>query len=316
MNSILNYIYKNQVKHYLSKNEVLKIFSRLYGFVRKLILAFYDPMVEMKIGNRNLAMNLSHELPLNMAAHHHYNTGLVRIAAFLHNRNGNLAMIDVGANIGDTVSLVSDAVKGDFLCIEADEKYYQHLLANTKHIDNVTCVKALCDEVADERETAISIIRNNSGSSQVSEQRVDGNSLVNKITVDSLIEKMTIFKKTDLIKVDTDGYDYKVIRGCDQLITAHQPVFFFELAPMFLKKTGESPDSIFEYLSKKGYKNVLFYDHVGLPVLYLDTGNKNLICQLIEYADRKDTYFDVLIMHDSREDDFRLFLESEMRFFK
>lgn len=146
MNLISEYVYQQIVKYTFSKNYVLRVYSRLCAYVRRVILIIHDPLVRMKVGRRTLIMNLSHELPYYMASHQYYNTALPRIAAFLRERYGYLTMIDVGANIGDTVSLISDVVRADFLCVEADEKYYQHLLVNTKNIDNVTCVRALCDQ--------------------------------------------------------------------------------------------------------------------------------------------------------------------------
>lgn len=133
--------------------------------------------------------------------------------------------------------------------------------------------------------------------------------------MDSLIEKVPPFKRTNFVKIDTDGYDYKVIRGCDRLIANNSPAFFFELCPILWSEVGENPVSIFNYLLQRGYRTALFYDNVGYPIMILGTDDKK-ICQLVEYADRKGTYFDVLIFHDSREDDFRLFCKSEMEFFE
>lgn len=313
MSLISKYVYQQQIKYHSAKNGVLKAYGRLCGYVRWLILKIHDPLVRMKVGHRTLVMNLSHELPLNMASHVYYNTALARIALFLKERYGYLTMVDVGANIGDTVSLISDAVSGRFLCIEADEKYYQHLLINTEGIDNVHNVKALCDQAEDV--SRISFNRAG-GSSRVSEYGVEGNLIINKVTIDSLIKELTAFREANFVKIDTDGYDYKVIRGCDRLIADNRPAFFFELAPMFLREVGENLLSIFDYLLQRGYRTALFYDNVGFPVMALKTDETKWISQLVDYANRKGTYFDVLIFHDSQENDFELFYNNEMKFFE
>jgi len=267
----------------------------------------------MRVGRRMLSMNLSHEIPLNMASHVYYNTAIVRIAAFLKERYGYLNMVDVGANIGDTVSLISDVVSGRFLCVEADEKYYQHLLINTEDIDNVHSVKALCDQV--DGVTNISFDRIG-GSSRVLDRSVAGNLVVDKVTLDSLIGKLKLFEKINFVKIDTDGYDYRVIRGCDRLIVENRPAFFFELCPRFLRGAGENTMSIFDYLLQRGYGEALFYDNVGFPVMPLGIDETKYICQLVDYADRKGTYFDVLIFHSSHIIDSELFFENEMKFFE
>lgn len=313
INVLSGFVYRQYVKNYSAASFVLRAYGRLCGYVRQLILKAHDPSVEIKVGRRILVMSLSHEIPINMAWHVYYNTAIVRIAVFLRERHGYLTMVDVGANIGDTVSLTSDAVSGRFLCIEADEKYYQHLLINTEGIDNVHCVKALCDQAEDV--SRISFDRA-AGSSRVSEYGVGGNLIINKVTIDSLIKELTAFRETNFVKIDTDGYDYKVIRGCDRLIADNRPTFFFELAPMFLRDVDENPLSIFDYLLQRGYRIALFYDNVGYPVMALKTDETKWICQLVDYANRKGTYFDVLIFHGSQEDDFGLFYKNEMEFFE
>lgn len=312
MNLISEYVYKQQVKHSFTANTALKVYGRFCGYVRRLILKADDPLVRMKVGHRTLIMNLSHELPLFMASHVYYDTAIVRIAVFLREMHGYLTMVDAGANIGDTVSLISDAVNGQFLCIEADEKYYQHLLINTEGIDNVHCVKALCDQVGGVAKISFDCAN---GSSRVSEQGISGSMVVDKFTLDSLTEKLTPFKSTNFVKIDTDGYDYKVMRGCDRLLAENRPTFFFELCPKFLRKAGEDPVSIFDYILQRGYGTALFYDNVGYPIMILRTDDKK-ICQLVEYANRKGTYFDVLIFHDSHIADSELFFENEMKFFE
>ena len=313
MNLISEYTYQQLLRHSLNRHYVMRTFGRCCASMRQLILKIHDPLIRMKVGRRTLIMNLSHNLPSYMMSYRYYNTALVRIASFLKERQGYLTMIDVGANIGDTVSLVSEVVKGDFLCIEGDEKYYQHLLVNTKSIDNVICVKAFCDQK--NGVSNISLVRAK-GSSRVSEQSVDGDLVINKVTVDSLIEKVAPFKKTNFIKIDTDGYDYKVIRGCDLLIAENKPTIFFELCPQLLRETGENPASIFDYLLQRGYRTALFYDNVGFPVMAFKTDETKWIAQLMDYSNRKETYFDVLIFHDSQEEDFGLFYKNEKKFFE
>lgn len=310
-------VYRNYANNITNFNpgflgSISRYYGRHCGYIRQCILRLRDPQVRMKVGTRLLSMDLSNETPLFMKEHEYYNTAIVRLAGFLNTRHGYLTMIDVGANIGDTVSLISESVAGRFLCIEADKKYFRHLLLNTKNIDNVHCVKALCDQ--SDGAGDISFARGG-GSSHVSQDPAGESSFLQKVTLDSLIENQALFKNTNFIKIDTDGYDYRVIRGCDRLIANNHPVLFFELDPRFLRAAGEDPASIFEYLLQRGYKSVLLYDNLGFPVMKISIDEMRYIRQLLEYAGRKKTYFDVLVFHDSNIADFELFFENEMKFF-
>ncbi|HMM19195.1 MAG TPA: hypothetical protein PKA10_00565 [Selenomonadales bacterium] len=63
----------------------------------------------------------------------------------MKDRDGYLAVIDVGANIGDSACLISQAVAGSFLCIEGNGDYFSLLQDNTKRLKgHFACVNAVC----------------------------------------------------------------------------------------------------------------------------------------------------------------------------
>ncbi len=311
LKKISQFLYRQSIKDFPKRNTP-RFLGKICGKLRLMILGFCDPVIRMKVGNKFLYMNLSHALPRYMATHPYYNTALGRICIFLKERNRHLHLIDVGANIGDNVSLITDKVSGNFLCIEADEKYLPLLLSNTKNIKNVICERAICDEFVHDVSN-ISLIHVG-GTSYVSNNS-SGNAVVKTVTIDTLIEKYNEFLMTNIIKIDTDGYDYKVIRGCEKLISQAKPAIFFELSSNHLVSVGENPLSIFDFLFQKGYREAIFYDNVGFPFIKVSIDQIDYISQLIAYADLKNFYFDVLLFHSIYIDDFRQFYEKEREIF-
>jgi FkbM family methyltransferase len=311
-------VYRNLIKQ-LSLSKATIPSRLLVGVghgLRKGILKFYDPVVKIQIQQKVLYMNLSHQLPLHMAANPCYDTALPRICVFLKETLGYLNLIDVGANIGDTTSLVSQKVRGNFLCIEADENYFSLLQKNIKAIQNsekLVCVRVLCGESSGD--SHISFVRSKGSGHVCSEPTINDKIRVRQSSIDDLIEEHTDFQQCNIMKVDTDGYDYRVIRGSDTLLKKAHPALFFELSPEYLFNAGETPMSIFDYLSERGYGAAVWYDNFGIPIAKVNFSDREYMSQLINYATNKRSYFDLLTFHDSMRAHLDLFHTKEMKLF-
>ena len=125
-----------------------RVFNPIWRILVALRILESDPVVQVQIGKKHLLMNSSHRLQ-SLLQRPFYDTALPRLAKFICQKRGNLVMIDVGANIGDTVSLVSDSVAGEFLCVEPNLAFYRFLKHNTRTIPRVTCVNALISTTSD-----------------------------------------------------------------------------------------------------------------------------------------------------------------------
>jgi len=286
------------------------VFGRAFWLLRR----FSDPIVRVKVRDCYLYVNASHALPQYTAHFPYYDTALPRLCAFLKRKRGYLTLIDIGANVGDSVSSVASKVSGTFLCVEPDTKYINLLKMNVEDIDNVTIEPVLVSDV--EEELPVDFVRTR-GTSHLARPSSANRSHSTVTTVDKLVQKHPAFSKTNIIKVDTDGYDYKVIRGSNALIREANPVIYFELSPEHLKLVaGEDPISIFSYLSERNYSHALFYDSTGLPLMNMKTTETATISMLLNYASIKGGfYYDVLLFHDSQAADFQEFYREETQVF-
>src|SRR5205823_101059 len=74
---------------------------------------------------------------------------IARLAEFLSIKHGRAAVVDVGANVGDTVALIRPRNRDMFLCVEGSINYFQLLQANFRNNPNVVCVNALASDLED-----------------------------------------------------------------------------------------------------------------------------------------------------------------------
>jgi hypothetical protein len=61
-------------------------------------------------------------------------------------------------------------------------------------------------------------------------------------------------QKVDMLKVDVDGYDFRVLKGARKTIEKFRPIIFVELCEYILNEKGNSIFDIFSYLNRFGYK--------------------------------------------------------------
>ena len=311
------------ISHLYRRANLIQKPRTIFGFVYKqickslysLILKVSDPVASIKVGKKNIYINASSDIPVIQSKYRYYDTALPRICKFINAQKGSIILIDVGANVGDTVSLITDEIFGKFLCVEAFDKYFQLLLMNTENIQNVVCEKVL---LSDEEEIVNVSLVQDAGTAYVSGQGTgDVNTQYLATTIDKLVEKHQDFSRTNILKVDTDGYDYKIIRGSKKLISESKPAIYFELSPHHLINLGENPTSIFEYLLELGYSNALIYDGFGYPFLKIHISDLATIEQIVNYARiiKRYFYYDVLVVHENDRDIFELFYQEEINHF-
>jgi FkbM family methyltransferase len=96
-------------------------------------------------------------------------------------------------------------------------------------------------------------------------------------TLDRLCEEMNLHP--DLLKIDVEGYELKVLKGSERVLREDGPTIFLELHPGEMLKFGQTALELVAYLRELGYG---FRDLRGHPVLRDRTDSKlrwgHLIC--------------------------------------
>ena len=74
-------------------------------------------------------------------------------------------------------------------------------------------------------------------------------------TVDDYCKENGIVK-VDLVKIDTEGYELRVLKGATRLLQDSKPTLYIEVNDDNLREQGDSALAIIEFLSSLGYDRI------------------------------------------------------------
>jgi len=289
------------------------ILQRIKWKIINKILKYNDPVVNVYIGQRKMKMLLSQKTPLYYAIFPYYDKALPRICKLLQKIDEKLIIIDVGANIGDTASLIAEKVSNaSILCIEGNDVFLPFLYHNIKFIQNSSILvePKYCVDVLTSNKFSI---ETNMGTANLS---ASGDAEIENIdTLDNMLNNNSIFKHANLLKIDTDGFEIMVLLGAKELLKQTHPMIFFEFTPAAYVARNQDPFYLIHLLESNGYNKALFYDNFGVPVGIYDLCNKDTLNKLIDNIDnQKVFYYDILGIHQSDEDKYLTVLNNEVNF--
>jgi FkbM family methyltransferase len=72
-------------------------------------------------------------------------------------------------------------------------------------------------------------------------------------TIDDFCREHRI-ERVDLIKIDTEGHEYRVLRGAAETLKAHRPCIIFEVGTYAMDERGVTFEEFIEYLAPFGYR--------------------------------------------------------------
>jgi len=254
-----------------------------------------NPVVKSKLCGRKIFCRFDHLLPYYEMRHCRMNKPLCYVARYIQNMNPGveLNIIDVGANIGDTVICIGNT-NAFYICIEGTQEFCELLKMNLSafHYALEECF------VSDIKEQ---LSANNLGNGTALAVKSNESPTMTR-TIDEIIDEKYSDKIIHLMKIDTDGFDFKVLRSGKKMIQSQRPVLYFEWDYAHLIRQGEDVYSIFPFLRENGYEKVLLFDQTGEVVFPVDTSDISTLKTCIEYTQRADydpqwrsvNYFDVL----------------------
>jgi FkbM family methyltransferase len=274
---------------------------RLLGAVRRLRLRFGDPPVEVSIGDQRILMPLSHMLPVYRALHPQYSENLAAIVAVVEQLRPGLVVVDIGANVGDSIALIRTRSAVPVLAIEGDEHYLPYLRANSFSLEDIEIEDAYVGAVGIDFATLS--VRRFEGTAQL----VGGaaNHPLTSFPLKEILARHPLFIRPGLIKIDTDGYDTVIIADNLDLLSEVRPVLFFEFDPKLTKSVeGGHPRLALEALGEIGYETFFLYDNRG-PLLHTimlrDLGQLDELVRGLGHEEAPD-YFDVCAVHGTSLD--------------
>lgn len=285
---MLDSMYKKTISGLNSKKIFTKLLAQISFRIIKKISSVYDPLIIYPIKGHQLKLPLSHALPLVLQYYPDYANNLARLAGCIHTKYPDLKIIDIGANIGDSVFIIRNKVSCPILCIEGDPVFFKILQTNTADCKDVVIRQVFIgdnDAIANKELVVVS------GTAHF----MDSSSSTEFKKLSSVLHEESQFSQSKLLKIDTDGFDLAIIRGSIDFIELAKPILFFEYDPFFLKNQKEDGISIFSLLQTLGYHSIIIYDNFGRYLISLPLTETNQIADMHGYLLNRlgDYYYDI-----------------------
>ncbi|HWN11855.1 MAG TPA: FkbM family methyltransferase [Pyrinomonadaceae bacterium] len=251
------------------------------------------------VGRFQIEMPSSSLLPDMFEVNPNYSSELGRLAAITNSKYPDLRVIDVGANYGDSVAVIRSVVDVPIDCVEGDLECLPMLEKNLAQFDRVRVHALFLGERTETISASVekegwntTIVPSNNGSSKP----------ISLITLDDF-SSMNDSASCKVLKIDTEGFDCRIVRGGLSFIKRVKPVIALEYNRDNMTRIGETGIETLQMLKDIGYETILFYDGQGRLVLSTNLKNQAVIEDLHEYANGRNGaiyYYDLCVFH--RED--------------
>lgn len=258
-------------------------------------------------------------MPGNNVQHINYriypdlNAQLARLAGILYSKYPDMTIVDVGANVGDTIAVLRSVTNAPIIGVEGDDASYGYLDRNMKQFKDVYIVKTFLSD----RRQELKVDFGSEGWNNTIKPSEKGKEVA-FTTLDVVVESPALSNKLiKLLKVDVEGYDTIVLRGASQIIQRHKPALFFEYNRAAMNEINEDGLSTIFSLAGYGYNRLAFFDHKGTLVLSTTLHQKEVISCLDAYASSSKNllgYYDICIFHEQDNDIAEVYLQAEKKF--
>jgi FkbM family methyltransferase len=308
---MLAFIYNGFVNSSNKKGYSDKMAHIFFGILRKMILSFSDPLISYKLWDYTIKIPFSHNLPVVIVANKNYNTNLPRIANYINSKYTNPFIIDIGANVGDTTALLRSFVNFPVMCVEGDKNYFNLLQKNTSQMKDIFYVNSYLGENDEKINASVQTER---GTGTISNEK---DSFLETKKLDTIVNEFPEFKNAKLLKIDTDGFDFKIMKGATELLISPKPVIFTEFDQNLMKQINEDYNDMFDFFRQYNYEYIIFYDNLGDYLISLNIKEKEKIEDITNYFDNRNTdmFCDIAVFHSDDKDLFELTRKKELEFF-
>lgn len=220
-----------------------------------------DKPVTRRIRDVDMVMPRRHILHYLATPSSAYGLNLIDLAEEIARDEGEITLLDIGGNIGDSALTVLAKVPGRAVCVEPDPEWLVYLHRNTDHRDDIEVVESAL--LPPGMQTGFSIVHADAGSSRLVADATSSGPRT--ISTDDLRDQHPQLQGVRLIKSDTDGYDVLLVPALAQSFAASRPVIFleYELVSTGMATPDLAPESVWDRLLELGYEDAVVWDNGG-----------------------------------------------------
>lgn len=240
---------------------------------------------------------------------------LGRLTSLARKKFPNLAVIDIGANVGDTACIIKTAEDVPLLCIEGDDYIFIFLQKNIAQFKNTAAHKFFLGE----KTGVITAQLEKAGwNTTIKPGETPSARQMSITSLDDFILAQAGVDNYKLLKIDTEGFDCSIIRGAKRFIQRVSPVITFEYNRENMDAIKEPGIDTLFMLADLGYSDIAFHDPQGRFFCAATLNDRGLIRDLHDYADgnpgRGFYYYDVTVFSKSDSDMASAFVDKERAF--
>jgi len=280
-------------------NLVSQIFFRLRTNVPRTI----------ELGGHSVSLPAGHLLDWYRLRHSRYDEPIADLCDILIKKYPNFRAIDIGANIGDTAALIVRSSDVSVLCVEGNQKYLPLLKKNLAHISVTSEIEETYVGFDDGEIAGHVVTRAGTASIEPAVSGQTGTAAVRMRSLESIVADHPRFLKAELLKIDTDGFDAKIIMASIDLISRVMPVVYVEYSPNGSPHVEQECREMINRLCDIGYIYFHIFDNFGNHILRLSFNELFHLNELIAYVRncRKDLrpavfYFDICAITNDNSD--------------
>jgi FkbM family methyltransferase len=273
-----------------------RVRRRIFAFIRGILARRTDRYIRYRLGGHEILLPLAHDLPLIRSTFPQYSTNIARLCSYVSEKYVDLHLVDIGANIGDTVAIIREFNQCPILCVEGDEHYFNILSANMLRA-KFASVKIVRAFVATYTGEIRGQLVSNGGTAHFVESETKP---VKAIKLSHLLNDFPEFQSLKILKIDTDGFDCSILRSELEWLGQRRPIIFFEYDPFFFRNQSYDGARIFDDLLTVGYTFAIFYDNFGDYLTSVDLQrDAQILADLQNYYIGRggEQYADVVIFH-------------------
>ncbi len=216
------------------------------------------------VGKYRIELPPGHMLDQHQHAFRNYDRKLPVVATLVDAKYPHTVTLDIGANIGDSAVALRSAVHGPILCVEGNPAFLPYLHSNLRLLPGTNRVIPKFIRPS-ETDTSNFVIRTARGTAHLLSN--DPSRLTSDVpdttTVREIVVDNADLGQVKLVKTDTDGFDFAILRGALDTLTDSMPVLYFEFDPLIGSSSPQVAAQAIEGLVNIGYRKVVVYDNYG-----------------------------------------------------
>ena len=274
-----------------------------------------------KVGHYTITLPPRHQLDFYQQNFKYYDKKLPAIARLVESKYKFISIIDIGANIGDTAAALRDACNASIICVEGNSEFIPLLKANLLGLPGIFRVipKFIGPESFGNNGRVVTAngtahIERGIPNAPADRQQ----ETISIATYTELLASNTDLPEVRLVKIDTDGFDFKIILGSMKQISANHPILFVEFDPSFSPKNEKHEALIaMNALIDAGYIHYIIFDNYGNYMFSFSEGAvdrfRDLFCFLEQsrYSGAGVIYLDVCCFAEKDTDIFFQLVKAE-----